>query len=294
MNLQDFEKRRHFVETSCGRIATYEVGEGPTALFVHGYPLTAYHWRKQMRALSDIRRCVAVDLLALGYTEPADGVPITYPRQAQMIAEVSEALDLGPLDLVGNDSGGSISQLFAVAHPERIRTLTLTNCEVYDNNPPPALVPIVEAARAGALGDMLGAILDDIEAGRAGFASLFNDPVAALDEARARYAIGPIVATPARRSQAAEYLTSLSADVTIRAAEALSKFEKPILVVWGDADEYMPVEWAHWLERHVPAVKRKVVLEGAKLFFPEEREADRLNAELRDFWAEFADHEPAR
>ncbi len=64
-------------------------------------------------------------------------------------------------------------------------------------------------------------------------------------------------------------------------------FEGPILVVWGDADEYMPVKWAHWLEEHIPSVKRKVVLEGAKLFFPEEREADRFSEELRSFWNEF-------
>ena len=75
MNIQDFEKRRQFVPTSAGRIATYEIGEGPTALFIHGYPLSAYHWRKQLQALSDNRRCVALDLLALGYTEPSAGVP---------------------------------------------------------------------------------------------------------------------------------------------------------------------------------------------------------------------------
>jgi pimeloyl-ACP methyl ester carboxylesterase len=284
MNIRDFEARRRFIDTSAGRIASYEIGEGPTALFIHGYPLTAYHWRKQMSALCDIRRCVAVDLLGLGYTEPAEGVPITYTRQAEMIAEVVAELDLGPVDLVGNDSGGSISQVFAVEHPECIRTLTLTNCEVHDNNPPDALVPLVDAARAGALGDMLASILDNLEAGRAGFAAVFNDPVAALDEERAQYALGPIAASSERRRLASEYLTSLSAETTIRAAEALTEFESPILVVWGDADEYMPVKWAHWLEEHIPAVERKVVIEGGKLFFPEEKEGDQLNAELREFW----------
>jgi pimeloyl-ACP methyl ester carboxylesterase len=55
MNVTDFAARRQFVNTSAGRIAWYEEGSGPTALFVHGFPLTAYQWRKQMVALSDIR-----------------------------------------------------------------------------------------------------------------------------------------------------------------------------------------------------------------------------------------------
>jgi hypothetical protein len=46
----------------------------------------------------------------------------------------------------------------------------------------------------------------------------------------------------------------------------------------------MPVEWAHWLEKNVPSVTKKVILEGAKLFFPEEEEAERFNAELREFF----------
>lgn len=274
---------RKFIDTPSGRIATYERGSGPAALFVHGYPLSAYHWRHQLAALSDVRRCIAVDLLGLGYTEPAPGAPVAYPEQARMLSELVDALGLDTFDLVGNDSGGSISQLLAVAAPERIRTLTLTNCEVAENNPPPALVPIVELARAGRMADLLESIAGDPEAACKALAGSFARPEAVIDAERLAYELGPLLATPERRRFVNEYLTALSLEHTLGIVPALQRFERPVLVLWGDDDAFMPVASARWLEANVPGVERVVIVPGAKLFFPEEEPA-LVNRELRAFW----------
>ncbi len=50
-----------------------------------------------------------------------------------MLKEVLDALKIDQVDLVGNDSGGGIAQIFAALYPERVRTLTLTNCDTPDN-----------------------------------------------------------------------------------------------------------------------------------------------------------------
>lgn len=283
MSPETFATHRRFVSTSLGRIATYEMGAGPTALFVHGYPLSAYHWRHQLAALAGRRRCVAIDLLGLGYSEPAAGTKIHYHTQARMIAEVADALSLGELDLVGNDSGGAIAQLVAVANPDRIRSLTLTNCEVRDNNPPAALLPMVELARAGQLGAMLGTVVDDPKGTVAGFAPFFERPEQVMTPERIAYDLAPIVATPERTQWAADYLTELAPEVTLSIVPELEAFEKPTLVVWGDADEYMPFESAEWLRDHVPGVRALIRLPGAKLFFAEES-PERLNEALWEFW----------
>ena len=57
------------IETPSGRISYAEAGSGPVALFVHGVVLNKHLWRHQLSGLSDIRRCIAVDLLAHGDTE---------------------------------------------------------------------------------------------------------------------------------------------------------------------------------------------------------------------------------
>ena len=60
---------RQRIETPSGRIAYREQGTGPVALFVHGVLLNGHLWRHQLAELSDIRRCLAPDLLAHGDTE---------------------------------------------------------------------------------------------------------------------------------------------------------------------------------------------------------------------------------
>jgi len=61
--------------------------------------------------------------------------------------------------------------------------------------------------------------------------------------------------------------------------------------VWGTADEFFDVKWAYWLKDTIPGCSRVVELEGAKLFFPEER-ADELVDAIRDHWHALA--APAR
>src|SRR5215468_3470806 len=91
------------VQTPSGRIAYTEQGSGPVALFVHGVLLNKHLWRHQLAHLSDIRRCIAVDLLAHGDTEIAADQDVSVTANAQMLKEFLDALHIDQVDLVGND-----------------------------------------------------------------------------------------------------------------------------------------------------------------------------------------------
>src|SRR5580704_3084801 len=156
-NTQGTSTVRH-VETRSGRISYVEAGAGPVALFVHGVLLNKYLWRHQLAGLSDIRRCVAIDLLAHGDTEIAPEQDVSVTANAKMLKEVLDALQINQVDVVGNDSGGGIAQIFAALNPERVRTLTLTDCDASDNWPPEAFKPFVDMAVAGGLKDTLNAM----------------------------------------------------------------------------------------------------------------------------------------
>ena len=67
------------IQTPSGHISYAEAGSGPVTLFVHGVVLNKHLWRHQLAGLSDIRRCIAVDLLAHGDTEiePNQDVSVT-------------------------------------------------------------------------------------------------------------------------------------------------------------------------------------------------------------------------
>src|ERR1700729_3464906 len=100
------------VETPSGRISYASAGSGPIALFVHGVVLNKHFWRHQLAALSDTRRCIAVDLLAHGDTEITPDQNVSVTANARMLQEVLNALHVDKVDLVGNDSGGGIAQVF--------------------------------------------------------------------------------------------------------------------------------------------------------------------------------------
>ena len=60
-------------------------------------------------------------------------------------------------------------------------------------------------------------------------------------------------------------------DAVSRALHALAA---PTLLVWGTGDETFPVKWAYYLRDIIPGAKEVVEVDGAKLFFPEERPGD--------------------
>jgi pimeloyl-ACP methyl ester carboxylesterase len=93
-----------------------------------------------------------------------------------MIESVIDDLGLDQIDVVGNDSGTGIAQIFAANHPERLRTLTLTNGDVHDNWPTPDLSNIIQLAKSGGAVNVFRSLLADPEAGRLALAAGFEHP----------------------------------------------------------------------------------------------------------------------
>ena len=163
MNRAEFTAQRKIVETPSGRIAYVEQGDGPVAVFLHGILLNKYFWRRQLAELRSMRRCIALDLLAHGATEIAPDQEVSYDAQAAMIEEFLDALNIKQIDLVANDTATGIAQIFAVIHPDRVRTLTLTDGDTHDNLEPAAFKEFLTMATRGELSKALESMLADKE-----------------------------------------------------------------------------------------------------------------------------------
>ena len=298
MSPLEFYSTRKRVVTPSGTISYTERGAGPVALFLHGFPLNGFQWRHQIEALSDLRRCVAPDLMGLGHTDVVSDQLLHFDAQVRMLTEFLDALRVEQIDLVGNDSGGAIAQLLATSTPQRIRSLTLTNCDTVGNWPPPAFAPLQELAKAGQLGRTFAAFVADLALARSahGLASAFEFPERLTSELTAIY-LGPVTATAERQSQIDRYAAAIDGQSQEKLANDLKSFEMPTLIVWGNADPFFDAEgdsrWAHWLRDTIPGTRRLTVLDGAKLFFPEER-PEELNALLHTFWTEGNDTSQSR
>ena len=271
-----------FVETSPGRIAYAEAGSGPVALFVHGVLLNKHLWRHQLAELSDIRRCIAVDLLAHGDSEIAPDQDVTVTDNANMLKEVLDALKIDKADVIGNDSGGGIVQIFAANNPHRIRSMTLTDCDTHDNWPPEAFRPFVEMTRSGGLRDTLSAMLNDkkIYRSQQALGPAYEHPEKVSDEDIETY-LRPFFRSEQRIRDLERFVVAFDNKHTLAVESRLRQLRAPTLIVWATDDVYFPVKWADWLAETIPGAKKPVKLEGARLFFPEERPVE-FNRLLRD------------
>lgn len=275
---------RHYVQLPSGRISYLEQGSGAVALFVHGVLLNGYLWRNQLSGLNDIRRCIAVELLAHGDTETAPGQDLSVTANAKMLKEFLDALNIEKVDLVGNDSGTGIAQIFAAMYPHHIRSLTLTNGDCHDNWPPEPFKPFLAMAAAGGLPKTLDAMLSDksVYRSQGALGPAYEHPDRVSDDTIERY-LGPLVRNEARTKQFERFLAAFDNKHTLDVESQLKALKAPTLIVWGTDDVYFPIAWSHWLAENIPGTRRRVEFKDARIFFPEERWED-FNRELREHW----------
>ena len=150
------------VTLPAGTIRYRESGEGSPIVFVHGYLVDGRLWSGVVDALSDRHRCLAPDWpLAAQRIAMNPDADLSPPGIAAIIAGFLEALDLEDVTIVGNDSGGAMSQVLVTRHPERIGRLVLTNCDCYENFPPGIFKALPPLAALPGRRDAPGAALPD-------------------------------------------------------------------------------------------------------------------------------------
>jgi len=269
----EFNSARKFLATDQGRIAYLDRGHGPAALFLHGFPLNSFQWRGVIPELSTKRRCLAPDFLALGYTEVADRQSVAPQAQLSMLVQFLGKLSVRSVDIVANDSGGAMAQLFAARYPERVRSLLLTNCDTEPNSPPVAVLPVIDLARAGKFADewlvpwLADKTLARSEKGLGG--QCYAHPAHPTDEAITMY-LSPLVSSQHRKELTNAYAVGLSPNPLAGIEANLKRCQFPTRIVWGTADTIFSKASPDYLDHIFPRSRGVRRIVGAKLFFPEE------------------------
>jgi pimeloyl-ACP methyl ester carboxylesterase len=285
LGVREFHATRQFASLRQGRVAYVERGRGPAALFLHGLPLNGYQWRGALVRLSTQRRCIAPDFLGVGYSETPDGADLRPAAQVAMLAALLDTLGEKTVDLVGSDSGGAVAQLFAASHPERVRTLLLTNCDTGPDCPPQVLLPMIADAHAGiAVEKSIVSMLNDRAAARSekGLGVAYTNPSILTDELLDVY-LRPFVQSPLRKKQFNEFVIALENNVLQPVESHLRRLQAPARIVWGTGDTIFKPESAEWLNHLFPSSRGVRRVAGAKLFWPEEF-PEVIAEEARKLW----------
>ncbi len=233
---------------------------GATLVLVHGALVDGRLWDPVVERLRARHRLVALDLpLGAHRTPMPAGSDMTPPGLAALIASALEALDLRDVVLVGNDTGGALAQITAARHPERLAGLALTNCDAYENFPPPLLRPLVLAARAGVAGPVLRATRL-----RVAQSALMRLVARRWDRALAAEWIGALRDPRVARDFVA-LLQGLDGRYTAEAVPRLRELGLPVLLAWAMGDRLFPARDARRLAADLPEA-RLVELPGDRAF----------------------------
>lgn len=270
------------VEVSHGTVACHDRGTGRPLVFAHGALVNANLWRKVIEPLSRDFRCIVPDLPLGSHRLPLRaGADLTPPGVAKLIADVIEELGLEDALLIGNDTGGGLSQIVAANHPERLGGLVLTSCDAFDNFPPKAFRPLVRLA-AGVPGILQGAMA----------------PMRLRPVRRLPMAYGWLAKKPFDRRVADSYAmpSSMSAGVrrdtravfagvdtrhTLEAATRLPGFDRPALIAWAREDRFFPPAHAERLAEILPNARLEWVDDSYT--FVSEDQPERLVELIRGF-----------
>lgn len=237
--------QRKQIDLPAGTLRYREAGEGKPVVFVHGYLVDGRLWDGVVDSLSDRCRCLAPDW-PIGAQQIAmkPNADLSPAGMAALIADFLEALDLDDVTIVGNDSGGAMSQVLVTRHPQRIGRLVLTNCDTHENFPPgifKAMPPIAKLPGGMAL---LAAPFRIPAAARAAFKPFSRKPIPA--ELIASW-MEPGLHDPEVKRDLKKVTVGMNKRYTLEAAEKLRGSELPILLAWAPGDRFFPLRYAERL-----------------------------------------------
>lgn len=271
--------QRKEIQLPAGTIRYREAGTGKPIVFVHGYLVDGRLWDGVVDRLSDRFRCLAPDW-PLGAQQVAmnPDADLSPPGIAKLIADFLTKLELEDVTIVGNDSGGAMSQVLATTYPERIGRLVLTNCDTHENFPPGIFKAMPPLAK--------------LPGGMRALSAPFRVP------AIARRAFAPFARTKIPDELIASWLQPATADAgvmrdlkkvtagmnkrhTLTAAEKLHNSQLPIRLLWAPGDKYFPISYAERLAGEA-ANAEIVQIPNAKTFVPLDQ-PERVAEELARF-----------
>jgi pimeloyl-ACP methyl ester carboxylesterase len=232
-------------------------GSGPPLLLIMGMSGTALHWGEPF--LDALRRdfeVIVYDHRGVGASTRLEG-PITIVEMAEDALGLLDALEIDSAHIMGISMGGMVAQELALAHPERVRTLTL-GCTYCGGEGSVLTDP--EVARRLGESRMSG---DRERAIRTAWEANVSPAFAADADAYAAY-LAVTQERPVALPVIIEQVTAVAGHDT---SARLSELTMPTLVIHGTADQILPVPNGRMVASLIPGSRLEIFEGVGHVFF---------------------------
>jgi len=238
-------------ESPGGTVRYGVFGEGPALVLVHGTPSSAYLWRHIIPELASDRTVYAYDLLGYGSSEQRDGQDVSLGAQTLLLAQLLDHWELEQPAIVAHDFGGAIT----------LRTHLL-------ERRPFSAIALLDPVALGPWGSPFFRLVRDN-------ARVFQQIPAAIHHAIvAAYLRGAFhkqMSDEALAPHVEPWLGAEGQDAFYRQiAQADQRFTDeveplyagitaPVLILWGEEDEWIPAETGHRLHALIPGSQLQLI-----------------------------------
>jgi len=273
INKNMFEHK--YADVNNMRLHYVTAGKGKLIMFLHGFPEFWYEWKNQLAEFGRDYQAVAPDMR--GYNLSSKPVEIEQYRMKHLVEDIralAEHLGHKKFMLVAHDWGGGVAWPFAVRHPEYLEKLIIVNAvhpatflrELRDNPAQQKASQYILVYRTAEAEDILirnnYAILVDnllVDGIKQGYFTEEdkNEYIGAWSQ--------PGALTGGLNYYRAAHLGSFTgeSDDSLSMDPSLFMVNVPTLVIWGEKDKWLLTGNLEGLEKYVPDLTIKRILDGS-------------------------------
>lgn len=232
-------------------------GQGPPVVLVHGTPFSSYVWRKVVPALAETNTVYAYDLLGYGLSEKRGGQDVSIPAQARILSRLFDHWDLESPAIVGHDFGGAIT----------LRTHLLEGRDM-------SAIALIDAVALSPWGSPFYRLVQEYSGvfkqmpaymHRAMVAAYIKDAThLPMDDVAMERHVEPWLGA---EGQEAFYRQVFQNDqrYTDEVEPLYGEIERPVLILWGEEDAWIPPQAGERLREAIPGSELKTIPRCAHL-----------------------------
>ena len=244
-----------FADVDGVRVHFQEVGspDAPVMFLVHGFASSNLVWSKVLLELAEQGfRVIAPDLLGYGYSAKPRDLEYTIRRQAKMVVDLMQELEIDRANVVGSSYGGAVAATIALDYPEMIEKLVLVGA-VTNNRPTRYL--LMRLFGSPVIGDILSPlVVGSRRLLRMRMKRVYDRHAWPMDERRVEARHLPL---RTRGSHRAIIRTVRRWDAE-RISQDAHLITQPTLVLWGDRDREVPISDGYRLNQDISNSQLKI------------------------------------
>lgn len=225
---QSTQQKLTYVNGYATRYFDHGPPDGRTLVLLHGIGASAERWSRVIPTLSKYFRVITPDIVGFGYSDKPT-VEYTMDFFLDFLNAFLDTLDISKASLIGSSFGGHLATEFAIRFNRKIDRLVLASSAGMMRTSTPTLD-----------GYIMAALYPTFENAHKAFKEMAHDPDAVTKE---------IVMDFVNRMRLpnAKYAfmsTLLGMRYAPKLQGRLGKIISPTLLVWGDSDKMIPVQYA--------------------------------------------------